>query len=174
MYSDFVFLDRFFFELSCKNTHTQTRTHTQTHTHRLQRVPYSCVFQKRNYNEYVKAIGLSKYSYELACQAPPPLHLERLQNLYYLYYYINKVKSYAFSCKLEILELFLLEVKSANGVANVQPIYPKIQDEFGNLLKVLLLTVYVLCLINISDEENITFRNHIKTLSLQRIVRLYI
>ena len=30
MYSDFVFLDRFLFELSCKNTHT----HTQTHTHR--------------------------------------------------------------------------------------------------------------------------------------------
>ena len=31
MYSDFVFLDRFLFELSCKNTHTQTRTHTHTH-----------------------------------------------------------------------------------------------------------------------------------------------
>ena len=30
MYSDFMFLDRFLFELSCKNTHT----HTQTHTHR--------------------------------------------------------------------------------------------------------------------------------------------
>ena len=35
MYSDFVFLDRFLFELSCKNTHT----HTNTHTQRLQRVP---------------------------------------------------------------------------------------------------------------------------------------
>ena len=37
MYSDFVFLDQFLFELSCKNTHThkhtQTRTHTHTHTH---------------------------------------------------------------------------------------------------------------------------------------------
>ena len=32
MYSDFVFLDRFLFELSCKNTHTHTRTHTHTHT----------------------------------------------------------------------------------------------------------------------------------------------
>ena len=27
MYSDFVFLDRFLFELSCKNTHTHTNTH---------------------------------------------------------------------------------------------------------------------------------------------------
>ena len=37
MYSDFVFVDRFLFELSCKNTHTHTHgdthTHTQTHTH---------------------------------------------------------------------------------------------------------------------------------------------
>ena len=35
MYSDFVFLDRFLFELSCKNTHTHTHTHTNTdaHTH---------------------------------------------------------------------------------------------------------------------------------------------
>ena len=32
MYSDFVFLDRFLFELSCKNTHTHTNTDTQTHT----------------------------------------------------------------------------------------------------------------------------------------------
>ena len=30
MYSNFVFLDQFLFELSCKNTHT----HTNTHTHR--------------------------------------------------------------------------------------------------------------------------------------------
>ena len=30
MYSDFMFLDRFLFELSCKNTHT----HTHKHTHR--------------------------------------------------------------------------------------------------------------------------------------------
>ena len=30
MYSNFLFLDRFLFELSCKNTHTQTRTHTHT------------------------------------------------------------------------------------------------------------------------------------------------
>ena len=42
MCSDLVFLDRFLFELSCKNTHTHThtnththtQTHTQTHTHR--------------------------------------------------------------------------------------------------------------------------------------------
>ena len=33
MYSYFVFLDRFLFELSCKNTHTHTDTHTHTHTH---------------------------------------------------------------------------------------------------------------------------------------------
>ena len=35
MYSDFVFLDRFLFELSCKHTHTHTNTdaHTHTHTH---------------------------------------------------------------------------------------------------------------------------------------------
>ena len=32
MYSDFVFLYRFLFELSCKNTHTHTDTHTHTHT----------------------------------------------------------------------------------------------------------------------------------------------
>ena len=32
MYTDFVFLDRFLFELSCKDTHTHT--HTNTHTHR--------------------------------------------------------------------------------------------------------------------------------------------
>ena len=31
MYSDFVFLDRFLFELLCKNTHTHTQTHTHTH-----------------------------------------------------------------------------------------------------------------------------------------------
>ena len=30
MYSDFVFLDRFLFELSCKNTHTHTNTHTHS------------------------------------------------------------------------------------------------------------------------------------------------
>ena len=33
MYSDFVFLDRFLVELSCKNTHTHTQTHRHTHTH---------------------------------------------------------------------------------------------------------------------------------------------
>ena len=30
MYSDFVFLDRFLFELSCKNTHTHRHTHTDS------------------------------------------------------------------------------------------------------------------------------------------------
>ena len=34
MYSDFVFLDQFLFELSCKNTHTHTHKHGRTHTHR--------------------------------------------------------------------------------------------------------------------------------------------
>ena len=33
MYSDFVFLDRLLFELSCKNTHTHKHGHTHTHTH---------------------------------------------------------------------------------------------------------------------------------------------
>ena len=33
MYSNFVFLDRFLFELSCKNTHTHKHGHTHTHTH---------------------------------------------------------------------------------------------------------------------------------------------
>ena len=33
MYSDFVFLDQFLFELSCKNTHTHMDTHTDTNTH---------------------------------------------------------------------------------------------------------------------------------------------
>ena len=34
MYSNFVFLDRFLFELSSKtHTHTHTNTHTHTHTH---------------------------------------------------------------------------------------------------------------------------------------------
>ena len=40
MYSNLEFLDRFLFELSCKNTHTHTQTcnynycvHTHTHTH---------------------------------------------------------------------------------------------------------------------------------------------
>ena len=32
MYSNFVFLDRFLFELSCKNTHIHTNTDTHTHT----------------------------------------------------------------------------------------------------------------------------------------------
>ena len=32
MYSNFVFLDQFLFELSCKKTHTQTHTHTHAHT----------------------------------------------------------------------------------------------------------------------------------------------
>ena len=33
MYLNFMFLDRFLFELSCKNTHTHTHTHTHTYTH---------------------------------------------------------------------------------------------------------------------------------------------
>ena len=54
MYLNFIFLDQFPFELSCKNTHTETHTHThthiRTHTKTLYRVLYSCVLQKRNYN----------------------------------------------------------------------------------------------------------------------------
>ena len=34
MYTNFVFLYRFLFELSCKNTHTHKHGHTHTHTHR--------------------------------------------------------------------------------------------------------------------------------------------
>ena len=33
MYSNFIFLDQFLFELLCKHTHTQTHTHTRMHTH---------------------------------------------------------------------------------------------------------------------------------------------
>ena len=32
MYSNFVFLDQFLFELSCKNTQTQTHTHTHEYS----------------------------------------------------------------------------------------------------------------------------------------------
>ena len=32
MYPNFVFLDQFLFELSCKKTHTHTNTETHTHT----------------------------------------------------------------------------------------------------------------------------------------------
>ena len=46
MYSNFIFLISYFlFELSCKNTHTQTWTHicmrTQTHTHEYSIVAFS-------------------------------------------------------------------------------------------------------------------------------------
>ena len=34
MYLNFMFLDRFLFELSRKNTHTQKHTHTHTDTHK--------------------------------------------------------------------------------------------------------------------------------------------
>ena len=65
MYSDFVFLDRFLFELSCKNTHTHkhgTHTHTHTHTHtETPNTPYSCVLQKPNYN-HIEACSLNSSS----------------------------------------------------------------------------------------------------------------
>ena len=36
MYSNFMFLNQFLFELSCKkHTHTETHTHTHTHTDAL-------------------------------------------------------------------------------------------------------------------------------------------
>ena len=41
MYSDFVFLDRFLFELSCKNTHTHTHTHTHTESNEYPIVAFS-------------------------------------------------------------------------------------------------------------------------------------
>ena len=47
MYSDFVFLDRFLFELSCKNTHTHTHTHGHTHTH-----THTRTHTHRDSNEY--------------------------------------------------------------------------------------------------------------------------
>ena len=49
VYSDLVFLDRFLFELSCKNTHTHKHTHT--HTHRdSNEYPIVAFSKKRNYN----------------------------------------------------------------------------------------------------------------------------
>ena len=33
IYSNFMFLDRLLFELSCKNTHKHTHTHMDAHTH---------------------------------------------------------------------------------------------------------------------------------------------
>ena len=41
MYSDFVFLDRFLFELSCKNTHTHKHTHTHTDSNEYPIVAFS-------------------------------------------------------------------------------------------------------------------------------------
>ena len=41
MYSDFVFIDRFIFELSCKNTHTDTHTHTHTDSNEYPIVAFS-------------------------------------------------------------------------------------------------------------------------------------
>ena len=116
-------------------------------------------------NDFLKAICLSKYSYQLASRAQPLLHLQRLRNLYYLFDYICKIKSAAFSCKLEILRFVVQEAHSAQDVVWLQPICPKLQDEYETLLKVLLLTVYVLCLVNVNDEENRTFREYIKTLA---------
>ena len=34
MYSNFMFLDQFLFELSCKSTHAHTHAHIHRHTHR--------------------------------------------------------------------------------------------------------------------------------------------
>ena len=33
MYSNFMLLDQFLFELSCRSTHGNTHTHAHTHTH---------------------------------------------------------------------------------------------------------------------------------------------
>ena len=41
MYSTFVFLDRFLFELSCKNTHTQTQTHKHRDSNEYSIVAFS-------------------------------------------------------------------------------------------------------------------------------------
>ena len=51
MYSNFMFLDQFLFELSCKNTLTWKHTDMHTHTHTdAYKDSNSCVLQKRNYN----------------------------------------------------------------------------------------------------------------------------
>ena len=41
MYSNFEFLDRFLFELSCKHTHTHTNTHTHTDSNEYPIVAFS-------------------------------------------------------------------------------------------------------------------------------------
>ena len=41
MYPNFVFLDRFLFELSCKKTHTNTETHTHTDSNEYPIVAFS-------------------------------------------------------------------------------------------------------------------------------------
>ena len=52
MYSNFMFLDQFLFELSCKNPHTHTHTHMHTH-----------IFEKRNYKYVVEyGNGMGKFS----------------------------------------------------------------------------------------------------------------
>ena len=59
MYSDFVFLDRFLFELLRKNTHTHK--HGRTHTHRdSNEYPIVAFSKKRKYNnplEHYYSIG---------------------------------------------------------------------------------------------------------------------
>ena len=64
MYSDFVFLDRFLFELSCKNTHTHTHTHTHTDSNEYPTKPKLCP------PSYIDSVCLipsdsSKYSYTI-------------------------------------------------------------------------------------------------------------
>ena len=49
-YSNFVFQDRFLFELSCKHTHTHTHTQTQTHTHRDSDECSIVAFSKNEYS----------------------------------------------------------------------------------------------------------------------------
>ena len=62
MYSDFVFLDQFLFELLCKNTHTHCHTHTHT---------------ERDFNEYPivafsKNASIIKYMKAIITIKPPP------------------------------------------------------------------------------------------------------
>ena len=70
MYFDFVFLDRFLFELSCKNTHTHTQTWTHTHTHRDSN-EYPIVAFSKN------ATIINTVNKVLQISSPPPTRCQR-------------------------------------------------------------------------------------------------
>ena len=74
MYSNFVFLDRFLFELSCKNTYThkQTRKHTHTDSNEYPIVAFSknATITSRVYFAFAKKQILYKFEgqFDLAGQ----------------------------------------------------------------------------------------------------------